>query len=454
MSDAQRYIDRELSRFEQELFEFLRMPSVSARSEHTSDVHDAATWVAERMREAGLEASVMDTPGHPVVLGEWRGAATDAPTLLIYGHYDVQPPEPLDEWRSPPFEPTVREGNIYARGASDDKGQLFLHLKALEAQLKGVGSLPVNVVVVAEGEEEVGSPNLVPFVKAHRARLACDAVIISDSSMFAQGQPSLLFSLRGLAYFEIHVRGPASDLHSGTYGGAVVNPGNTLARIVASLKDEDGRVAIQGFYDDVLEWDESTRNAIRALPFALDEFLEEVGAAGLNGEAGFSLLERLWIRPTCDVNGLLCGYTGEGAKTVLPGKAMAKVSFRLVPNQTPERVRELLEAHLRKVAPPEVTVRVVELHGGRPWKAELKGEFFEAAQRALEKAFGTAPVLTGEGGSIPIVVDFQEILGAPVLLMGFAPPGANMHAPNEWIPQENFEKGIRAVAHFYEELGG
>jgi acetylornithine deacetylase/succinyl-diaminopimelate desuccinylase-like protein len=272
--------------------------------------------------------------------------------------------------------------------------------------------------------------------------------------MFGPGQPSLLFSLRGLAYFEIHVKGPAGDLHSGTYGGAVVNPGNTLAAILASLKDAHGRVAIPGFYDDVLDWDEGTRGAIRDLPFDMNEFMEEVGAPGLNGEEGYGLLERLWIRPTCDVNGILCGYTGEGAKTVLPSKAMAKVSCRLVPNQTPERVRELLEAHVAQIAPPEVSVHIDELHGGRPWKAELEGAWFEAARRALEKAFGNAPVLTGEGGSIPIVVDFQETLGAPVLLMGFAPPGANMHAPNEWIPLENFEKGIRAVAHFYGELEG
>ncbi len=454
MAEVQKYIDQELTRFQSELFDFLRIPSVSARSEHVPDIRSAAAWVADRMTDAGLQASVLDTPGHPVVLGEWREAGPDAPTLLIYGHYDVQPPEPLDEWTSPAFEPTVREGNLYARGSSDDKGQLFLHIKALESRLKGTGSLPVNVVVLAEGEEEIGSPNLVPFVEAHKDRLACDAVVISDSSMFAQGLPSLLFSLRGLAYFEIRVRGPAGDLHSGTYGGAVVNPGNTLAHIVASLKDPDGRIAIPGFYDDVMEWDEETRDALRALPFDLDGFQKEVGAPGLNGEPGFSLLERIWIRPTCDVNGMLCGYTGEGAKTVLPARAMAKVSFRLVPDQTPSRVKELLEAHVAAVAPPEVDVQIVELHGGRPWKAELEGPFFESARRALEKAFGTPPVLTGEGGSIPIVVDFQEILHAPVLLMGFAPPGANMHAPNEWIPLENFEKGIRAVADFYGELEG
>jgi acetylornithine deacetylase/succinyl-diaminopimelate desuccinylase-like protein len=443
-----------MPRFHEELLEFLRIPSVSARSEHTGDIAEAAAWVADRMREAGLSAAIIETPGHPVVLGEWKEAGPDASTLLIYGHYDVQPPEPLDLWVSPAFEPTVRDGNLFARGASDDKGQLFLHIKALEAQLKGTGSLPVNVVVVAEGEEEVGSPNLVPFVQSYRDRLTCDAVVISDSSMFAQGVPSLLFSLRGLAYFEIHVQGPAGDLHSGSYGGAVVNPGNVLARIVDSLKNENGSVAIPGFYDDVMDWDETTKDAIRGLPFDLSEFMDEVGAPGLDGEAGYSLLERLWIRPTCDVNGILCGYTGEGAKTVLPAKAMAKVSFRLVPNQDPGRVAELLRAHIARIAPPEVEVRVEELHGGRPWKAELKGRFFEAARAALAKAFGTSPVLTGEGGSIPIVVDFQEILEAPVLLMGFAPPGANMHAPNEWIPLENFENGIRAVAQFYAELGG
>jgi len=454
VSDVQGYIDREMHRFQEELFEFLRIPSVSTSSEHTSDIRAAANWLEARMREAGLETEVMETQGHPVVLGEWRGAPSGAPTVLIYGHYDVQPAEPLEEWHSPAFEPTVRDGNLYARGASDDKGQLYLHIKALEAHLKGAGSLPVNVVVLAEGEEEIGSPNLLPFVEAYHQRLACDAVVISDGSMFAPDLPSLLFSLRGLAYFEIHVKGPRGDLHSGTYGGAVVNPGNVLARILASLKDETGRIAIPGFYDDVMEWDPATRDAIRSLPFDQEGFLKEVGAPSLGGEPGFSHLERVWIRPTCDVNGFLCGYTGEGAKTVLPSRAMAKVSFRLVPRQTPDRVRELMEEHLAQVSPPEVEVRLVELYGGRPWKADPEGEFFEAAKKALEDAFGTPPVLAGEGGSIPIVVDFQEILEAPVLLMGFAPPGANMHAPNEWIPLAYFEKGIRAVASFYTEIGG
>jgi len=452
MTDVNEYIDQHLSRFQDQLLEFLRIPSISARTEHVPDIRSAAEWLGGRLEDAGLTATVVETPGHPVVLGEWREAGPEAPTVLVYGHYDVQPAEPLEEWVSPAFEPTIRDGHIFARGASDNKGQLFLHIKAIEAHLKGTGSLPVNVVVVAEGEEEVGSPNLVPFVKEHRDRLASDVVLISDSSMFTQDLPSLLFSLRGLAYFEIQVDGPGGDLHSGTYGGAVVNPGNVLGRLIDSLKNRDGSVAIPGFYDDVMDWDEETRAAIRALPFDQAEFEEEVGAPGLNGEAGFTLLERLWIRPTCDVNGMLCGYTGEGAKTVLPARAMAKVSFRLVPDQDPGRVGELLRAHLAQMAPPEVRVTVQELHGGRPWKADLEGPYFDAARTALEEAFGVAPVLTGEGGSIPIVVDFQEILQAPVLLMGFAPPGANMHAPNEWIPLVNFERGMRAAARFYSEL--
>jgi len=452
VSDAQSYIDRELPRFRNELFDFLRIASVSARSEHDGDTSRAAEWLADRMRDAGLAAEVFSTPGHPVVLGEWRGAGPAAPTLLVYGHYDVQPVEPLDLWESPPFEPTVRDGRIYARGSADDKGQLYMHVKAVEAYLKGAGSLPVNVVVIAEGEEEIGSPNLLPFIRAHHERLACDTVVVSDSAMFAPGQPSLLFSLRGLSYEEVHVEGPSSDLHSGAYGGAVVNPANALAQIVASLHDEDGKVAIPGFYDDVLDWDAETRDKIRELPFDDDEFRESVGASELGGERGFSTLERLWIRPTCDVCGMLSGYTGEGAKTVLPGKAMAKVSFRLVPDQKNERVMDLFEAHVRTVAPAGVRVTFNRLHGGEPWRAKLGGRIVEAASRALETAFGRAPVLVGEGGSIPIVADFERLLEAPALLVGFALPGANMHAPNEWFPVENFEKGIRALAQLYQEL--
>ena len=453
MGDALKYATRERERFQNELFAFLRIPSVSAKSEHDGDTRHAATWLAENLATAGLEVEVLETPKHPVVIGEWRGAGTDAPTVLIYGHYDVQPAEPLEEWSSPPFEPEVRDGKVFARGSADDKGQIFMHVKALESALADGGTLPVNVVVLAEGEEEIGSPSLVPFVEKHKERLAADVVVISDSAMFEEGLPSLLFSLRGLAYFELRARAAKTDMHSGAYGGAIPNPGTALARIIASFHDAEGRIAIKGFYDDVLEWDEKTRAQIKSLPFDENEFRRGVEASALTGESGWSVLERLWIRPTCEVNGFLTGYTGEGAKTVLPAKAMAKVSFRLVPDQEPENVRRLLEAHLAEVTPPGIEIELLEHHGGRPWKAEVGGRLFEAAATALEEAFGTRPVLAGEGGSIPIVVEFERILGAPALLVGFALPGANMHAPDEWFPLENFEKGIGALVRLYRELG-
>jgi acetylornithine deacetylase/succinyl-diaminopimelate desuccinylase-like protein len=446
------FVASQRGRFRDELFEFLRIPSVSARSEHNGDTRKAASWLAAQMRGAGLEAEVLETAGHPVVLGEWRKAGPAAPTILIYGHYDVQPAEPLAEWTSPPFEPDVRDGRIYARGSADDKGQVFMHVKAMEAHLKANGKLPVNVIMLAEGEEEVGSPNLVSFVEKHRERLACNAVVISDSAMFDEGVPSLLFSLRGLAYFEIHVEAARSDLHSGAYGGAVPNPAKVLANIISSFHDKNGRVAVAGFYDDVVDWDAETRESIRRLPFDEAEFRRGVDVPALDGETGYSVLERLWIRPTCEVNGLLSGYTGEGAKTVLPARAMAKVSFRLVPDQNPARVKELVQAHLDRVAPKSVRVRMVELHGGLPWRADPGGPLFDAAAKALMDVFGQAPVLTGEGGSIPIVSDFERLLGAPVLLVGFALPGANMHAPDEWLSVENFEKGTLALARLYEEL--
>ena len=454
MPDPIQFAQAERPRFYDELFEFLRIPSVSAKSEHDEDTRRAAEWLSGRMADAGLQSEVVDTEGHPVVLGEWRGAGPEAPTILIYGHYDVQPPEPLDLWDSPPFEPEVREGRIYARGSADDKGQLYLHVKALEAHLRTRGTLPFNVVVLAEGEEEIGSPNLVPFVRDNRDRLHADTVVISDSAMFAPGIPSLLFSLRGLAYFEIHAQGPSSDLHSGAYGGAIANPANALARFIGDLHDAEGRITIPGFYDDVLEPTTETLEGIRGLPFDPQSFATSVGVpSAAGGESAFSVLERLWTRPTCDVNGMLSGYTGEGAKTVLPSHAMAKLSFRLVPDQTPERVRELLESHLREAAPPGITFTLKELHGGRPWRADVEGPLFDAAARALEKGFEAHPVLTGEGGSIPIVVDFEEILGASALLVGFALPGANMHAPNEWLATDCFDRGLDTLIHLYDELG-
>ena len=314
MRDVQDYIGSALPRFTEEILAFLRIPSVSARSEHDEDTRRTADWLRHSFSEAGLEAEVLETAGHPVVLGEWRGAGAEAATVLVYGHYDVQPPEPLELWTSPPFEPEFREGRLYGRGSADDKGQLYLHVKAAEAHLKGAGALPVNLIILAEGEEEVGSPNLVPFVEAHTERLACDAVVISDTGMFAPGLPSLLFSLRGLAYFEIQVEGPSSDLHSGAYGGPVVNPAMALSRILATLHDDEGRIAIDGFYDDVLDWDGETRESIRQLPFDEDEFADALNTTLDGGEVGYSVLEKLWVRPTCEVNGLLSGYTGEGGE--------------------------------------------------------------------------------------------------------------------------------------------
>jgi acetylornithine deacetylase/succinyl-diaminopimelate desuccinylase-like protein len=440
------------ARARDELFDLLRIPSVSARSEHNADTARAAEWVADALRKTGLTATVHPTNGHPVVLGEWRKAPAGAQTVLVYGHYDVQPAEPLDLWDSPPFEPTVRDGKIFARGSVDDKGQLYLHIKALEAHLSTRGSLPVNVIVLAEGEEEVGSENLAAFIEAHAKELECDAVVISDSAMFAPGLPSILSSLRGLAYFQIDVQGPATDLHSGSYGGGVMNPAMALARILATMHDADGHIAIPGFYDKVRDWGDVARKQVRSLPFDDEHFRGETGSPALFGEKGYSTLERLWMRPTCEVNGLLSGYTGEGAKTVLPAKAMAKVSCRLVPDQTPAEIERLMRAHVSRVAPPGVTATVTHLHGGAPWRADLDGPLFDAARRALATAFDREPVITGEGGSIPVVGDFQRILGAPVLLVGFGLPGENAHAPNEWMSEENYFKGMRAMAALWEEL--
>ncbi|MHB1225770.1 MAG: dipeptidase [Gemmatimonadaceae bacterium] len=452
-ADLDQYMSTNAARFREELDAFLRIPSVSARSEHRTDMVRAADWLARSLSDAGLGATIFPTAGHPVVLGEWRDAGDGAPTVLIYGHYDVQPAEPLELWTSPPFEPTERDGRIYARGAVDDKGQLFLHVKALEAHLHVRGRLPVNVIVLAEGEEEVGSENLEAFILEHAERLACDAVVISDSTMFAPGIPSILSSLRGMTYVQIDVRGPSGDLHSGMYGGAVVNPAMALARILATFHDADGRVAIPGFHDAVRPFPDAVLAGMRELPFSDDQMRDEVGVPVLGGEAGHTTLERLWTRPTCEVNGLLSGYTGEGAKTVLPATAMAKVSCRLVPDQDPVEIARLLTEHVARVAPPGVTATVTALHGGRPWRADLAGPLFDAARVALEDAFGRAPVIVGEGGSIPVVGDFERILGAPVLLMGFGLPGENAHAPDEWIAVDNFTRGMRAAATLLDELG-
>ena len=451
-ADLDAYLHEHRTRIQDELFDFLRIPSVSARSEHRNDMLRAADWLADSMSRIGIETQIHETPGHPIVLGEWRKAGAGRPTVLVYGHYDVQPAEPLDLWTSPPFEPTVRDGKLFARGSVDDKGQLFLHVKAIEAHLATRGTLPVNVIVLAEGEEEVGSEHLAEFIERHKELLRCDAVVISDSAMFAPGIPSILSSLRGMAYFQIDVQGPSGDLHSGSYGGAVMNPATALARIIATFHDADGHVAIAGFYDEVQDWPAAVREGMRQLPFDEATFRHETGVKEVFGEKGYTTLERVWTRPTCELNGLLSGYTGEGAKTVLPAKAMAKVSCRLVPDQTPEEIQRLMQEHVRRVTPPGVTVTVRHLHGGRPWRADLAGPLYDAATRALEAAFGRTPVITGEGGSIPVVGDFERILGAPVLLVGFGLPGENAHAPDEWMSVDNFEKGTRAIAALWDEM--
>ncbi|HEY0808846.1 MAG TPA: dipeptidase [Longimicrobiales bacterium] len=449
--DIHSYIDSNKQRFQDELFEFLRIPSVSARTEHNKDTARAAEWIAERTRELGMTVKVHSTKGHPIVVAEYRNAGASAPTVLIYGHYDVQPVEPLELWKSPPFEPVIRDGKIFARGSVDDKGQLYLHVKAAEAHIKSAGKLPVNVVMVFEGEEEVGSENLLPFINTHKKELACDAVVISDTAMLGADVPSLDASLRGMTYCEIHVDGPAQDLHSGSYGGAVVNPATALARIIASFHDEHWHAQIEGFYDDV-DHALDFREQLKKLPWKDEEFRAETGAKALDGEGGFSTLERLLVRPTVEVNGMLSGYTGEGSKTVLPAHAMAKVSCRLVPNQDPDKITELFRKHVERVAPEGVTVRVDFLHGGKPWRANVKGPLYEAAAAALEQGFGKKPVYAGSGGSIPIVPEFESILGAPALLMGFGLPGENAHAPNEWMGVVAFEKGVHACAQLLTEL--
>jgi acetylornithine deacetylase/succinyl-diaminopimelate desuccinylase-like protein len=450
--DLDAFLTANRARIQRELFDFLRIPSVSARSEHRADTVRAAEWVATSLRDVGLRTEVIPTDGHPIVLGEWRGAGPDRPTILIYGHYDVQPPEPLELWTSPPFEPEIRDGKIFARGSVDDKGQVFLHIKALEAHFRVRNKLPVNVVVLIEGEEEVGSDHLGDFVRAHVDRLRCDAIVISDSAMFPPGIPSILSSLRGLVYLEVHVDSAPTDLHSGGYGGAVVNPATALARIIATFHDANGHIAIPGFYDSVDDWDANARARIAALPFNEAAFAKEVGVPAFGGELGYSMLERLWARPTCEVNGLLSGYTGEGAKTVLPAHAMAKISCRLVPKQDPQEIGRLLEQHIHRVAPREVRVTVRHLHGGRPWRADLSGPIYDAATRALNAAFNREPVIMGEGGSIPVVADFADALRAPVLLMGFGMADENAHAPNEWMGVDNFERGMRAVATLWDTL--
>lgn len=452
MTSVSDYIRENQEHYLEELKEFLRIPSISALPEHRKDIEHAVRFLSEHMKKIGLtRVEAFQTPGNPIVYGEWSGAP-GAPTILVYAHYDVQPVDPLDLWHSPPFEPVVRDGRLYARGSADDKGQMFIHFKAVEAHLKQNGRLPVNIKFIIEGEEEVGSTHLDEFVEQNGKLLKCDVVVISDTSMFARGVPSICVGLRGLAYYQLDVTGPKSDLHSGQFGGTVFNPGQALCRILAQMKDDDGRVTIPGFYDAVRSLTAEERAEIASLPFNDEAYRKSLGAPALFGEKGFSTLERIWARPTFEVNGLLCGFTGEGPKTVLPSKAMAKVSMRLVPDQTPEKIGGLFEDYVRKLCPAGADLKITPMHGGRAWLAPLDHPILQAASRAVERGFGKRPVFTREGGSIPIVATFQELLKVPSILMGIGLPDDNLHAPNEKLDLENFFGGILSAAYLLEEV--
>src|SRR5215467_4413206 len=446
------FIHTNRDRYVQELKQYLAIPSISAMPQHAGDVKRCAEWTADEMRRVGLEnVRLVETPGFPVVYGDWLGAPGQ-PTILFYGHYDVQPVDPVNLWESPPFEATVRDGEIYARGAADDKGQVFMHLKAIEAHLKNGGQLPVNLKLIVEGEEEVGSANLDDFIRSNKSQLAADVVVISDSAMFDRGVPSICYSLRGLVYCQIDVRGTKSDLHSGVFGGAVINPNMALVQILAQMKDRGGRIKVPTFYDDVRPLSDAEREAWKKLPFNEKKYRKDLGAPKLFGESGYSTLERVWARPTLEVNGMLGGFTGEGAKTVIPAVSMAKVSMRLVPNQNPDTIAKLFDAYVQDVAPKTVEVKVTRMHGGKPWMTSYDNVYVQAAARAIERGFGQKPVLTREGGSIPVVSTFQEELGLPSVLFGVGLPDENAHAPNEKLDVQNFHSGIIASAIFYEEI--
>ena len=446
------YLDAHRDAFEAQLKALLRIPSVSAQPAHDAETRKAAEFIRDDLVTIGFDsAALIETEGHPLVYAE-RLEAPGKATVLIYGHYDVQPAEPLEPWHSDPFEPVVRDGNLYARGATDDKGQMFTHIKALEGWLKTVGMLPINVKVLIEGEEEVGGKNLEKYVAENPKKLACDYVIISDTSQFAPGLPAITYGLKGLAYFELIVSGPKADLHSGMFGGAVANPLNALAKILASLTGPDGRIQIEGFYDPVRPLEAWERAEFAKLPFSEADFQAKLGVTSLEGEAGYTTLERKWARPTCDVHGLYGGYAGPGPKTVLPRTCGAKVSFRLVPDQDPKTVAAQFRAHVAKVCPPGVTYEIQDHHGAPAVLVGVDSPGIHAAVRAIEAGFGRKPVFMREGGSIPVVGLFKTQLGVDTLLVGWGQDDDNLHGPNEKFSLADFHKGIKASAHLLAEL--
>jgi len=448
------YLHAHHDRFIDELTRFLQFASVSTAPEHAQDVRSCGEWLVQHLKGIGIETvELHDTPGHPIVYAEHCKAGPDKPTVLFYGHYDVQPVDPLDLWTNPPFVPTFRDGKVFARGATDDKGQVFLHIKALESLLATTGELPVNVKMLIEGEEEIGSINLTSYIEQNKERLSCDAVVVSDTPLYGPGLPSLCYGLRGLCYMEIHVQGPNRDLHSGSYGGSITNPANALCEIIAQLKREDGSISIPGFYDDVIDLSIDERAEYAKLPFDAEAFRKGLNVPKLFGENGYSTLEQISGRPTLDVNGLYSGFTGIGAKTVLPAKASAKVSMRLVANQDTDDIAKKFTEYVLSIAPESVTVEVVNLHGANPVLVERSGKGMNAASKALKEAYGKEPYFTREGGSIPVCIIFDTLLNAPTVLMGFGLQDENAHSPDEHFDLDNFRLGMHASSLFYTYMG-
>lgn len=456
MQKTQDYISEHKSRFIEELMEWLKIPSVSADPKFDGDVANAAEFIKVKLIDAGAENCViMPTKGHPVVYGE-KMIDPAAPTVLVYGHYDVQPADPVELWDSGPFDPVIKktdlhpDGAIFARGACDDKGQVYLQVKAFEAMMK-TGELPCNVKFLIEGEEEVGSPSLGDFCKEHKDLLKCDCILVSDTSILANDLPCVTIGLRGLSYIEVEVQGPSKDLHSGVYGGAIMNPANVLAQMLGTLQDEVGCVTIPGFYDDVDDVSADERAAMQAIPLNVDDYKKDLEVNGLTGDPEYSVLERVGIRPALDVNGIWGGYTGEGAKTVLPAKATAKLSARLVPNQSSDKMTELLCSHLQSIAPKGVNVKCTPMHGGNPYVMPVDTPEYQAAEAAMETTFAKKPVPLRTGGSIPILSLFEEVLGVKSVLIGFGLDSDSIHSPNEHFGLWNFEMGLKTIPHFYKE---
>lgn len=449
---ALNYVRTHRERFLEDLKSFLEIPSISTDPAYAAAMKEAASWLADRMRALGLtNVRIYPTPGHPVVYGEARAARADAPTILVYGHYDVQPATPEDLWETPPFQPSVRGENLYARGATDMKGQVMATLAALEA-VNAAGELPVNLKFLIEGEEEIGSPNLVAFISQHRDLLACDVSLNPDAGMLAPDQPTITYALRGLAYFEIRVYGPQQDLHSGVYGGVVHNPAQALAELIAGMHDEQGRITLPGFYDSVRPLDEEERAELARLPQDEQFYLEHTGVPALWGEPEYTPVERVTARPTLEVNGLLSGFTGEGSKTVIPSQAMAKISMRLVPDQDPKEVHEQLLQYLRERAPKTIRWEVDALAGAAPAITDRHSRWVQALAQAMEDVWGTRPLFKREGGTIPVVAFVQQILGVDSVLTGFALPGDNMHGPNEKLHLPTWYRGIEALVRFLYNL--